>query len=266
VWVAIVKTTIAQYYPGRSAVHRIDPRVKVVAVAVLAVALFVRDSFAALAVYTALAIVGLAVSRVPLVWVWRSLRPLLWLIVLTFALQVFFAPGAYLFHYSFLHVSRPGLEQAFYLSLRLIVLVVIGSLLTFTTPAIALTDALAWLGRPLRRLRVPTEELALMTTIALRFIPTLVQEADVIMRAQRARGADFSHGGPITRARALLPVLIPLFIVSFRRADDLALAMEARCYMPGVVRTRLHPMQARPRDALVLLIVVSAVVLALVVG
>jgi energy-coupling factor transport system permease protein len=259
-----MKTTIAQYYPGRSPVHRIDPRVKVVAVAILAVALFVRDSFAALTVFAALAVVGLAVSRVPLVWVWRSLRPLLWLIVLTFVLQAFFGPGDSLFHYGFLHVSRAGTVQAVYLSLRLIVLVVIGSLLTFTTPAIALTDALAWLGRPLRRVRVPTEELALMTTIALRFIPTLVQEADTIMRAQRARGADFSHGGPVTRVRALLPVLVPLFIVSFRRADDLALAMEARCYVPGVVRTRLHPMRARPADALVLLLVAVVVALAMV--
>jgi len=133
--------------------------------------------------------------------------------------------------------------------------------LTLTTPPLALTDGLAWLGRPLRRLYVPTDELALMVTIALRFIPTLLVELDQIMRAQRARGADFGSGGPVKRARALVPVLTPLFVLSFRRADELALAMEARCYRPGIVRTRLHPLEAGARDA-VLLVLTAAVIVA----
>ena len=141
----------------------------------------------------------------------------------------------------------------------------LGSVLTLTTPPIALTDGLAWLGRPLRRLRVPTDELALMVTIALRFIPTLLVEMDTIMRAQRARGADFRSGGLVARARALVPVLVPLFVLSFRRADDLALAMEARCYRPGVVRTRLHPLRAGWRDAVLLVATAGVIVLALLV-
>ena len=140
-------------------------------------------------------------------------------------------------------------------------LVLIGSVLTLTTQPLALTDGLAWLGRPLRRLHVPTDELALMVTIALRFIPTLLVEVDQIMRAQRARGADFGSGGPIKRAKALVPVLTPLFVLSFRRADELALAMEARCYRPGIVRTRLHPLKAGAADV-VLLVVTAAVIAA----
>ena len=149
--------------------------------------------------------------------------------------------------------------------MRLIVLILIGSALTLTTPPVALTDALAWLGRPLRHLRIPSDELALTVTIALRFIPTLLAELDTIMRAQRARGADFSKGGPVRRARALVPVLVPLFVVSFRRADDLALAMEARCYRSGAPRTRLHPLRARPADACLLGLTAAVIVVASVV-
>jgi energy-coupling factor transport system permease protein len=141
--------------------------------------------------------------------------------------------------------------------------VLVGSVLTLTTPPIALTDGLAWLGRPLRRIRVPTDELALMVTIALRFIPTLLVELETIMRAQRARGADFSSGGPLARAKALVPVLVPLFVLSFRRADDLAVAMEARCYRPGVLRTRLYPLRARPADAVLLLLTATVIAVGL---
>ena len=163
-------------------------------------------------------------------------------------------------------LSREGLRLAGFLSVRLVVLILIGSVLTLTTPPVALTDGLAWLGRPLRRLRVPSDELALMVTIALRFIPTLLVELDTIMRAQRARGADFSSGGPLRRARALVPVMVPLFVVSFRRADELALAMEARCYAPGVARTRLHPLRARPADAVLLVLAAATIVVASLIG
>ena len=254
-----MKATIAQYYPGTSVIHRLDPRSKFVAVTAFAIALFVRDSFITLAVYAAAAILAYALSGVPVSWFWRAFRPLLWLVGLTFLVQVLFAPGEPFFSFGFIHLSWQGLEFAAYLSLRLVVLVLIGSVLTLTTPPIALTDGLAWLGRPLRRLHVPTDELALMVTIALRFIPTLLAELDTIMRAQRARGADFRSGGPVTRARALVPVLVPLFVLSFRRADELALAMEARCYRPGALRTRLYPLRARPADA-VLLAATAAVI------
>jgi energy-coupling factor transport system permease protein len=253
---------IAQYYPRPSLIHRLDPRCKVVAVTVLVIGLFLRSSFAGLAVYGLAAATGLLLSGVPLGWVARGLRPVAWLLVLTFVVQLLFAPGRAFYTFGPLHLSARGLAIAGYLSLRLVVLVVASLLLTLTTPPIALTDALAWLGRPLRRLRVPTEELALMVTIALRFIPTLLQEIDTIMKAQRARGASFNRGGPLRRARALVPVLVPLFILSFRRADELALAMDARCYQPGAPRTHLHPLQAHRRDAVLLVAVVAVVVLA----
>jgi energy-coupling factor transport system permease protein len=252
---------IAQYYPRASLVHRLDPRFKVVVVTALVVGLFLRASFAALAVYAVAVFAGLLLSRVPLTWVARGLRPVAWLLALTFVVQLLFAPGPAFASLGPLHLSEHGLVVAGYLSLRLVVLVVASLLLTLTTAPIALTDALAWLGRPLRRLRVPTEELALMVTIALRFIPTLLQEVDTIMKAQRARGASFTSGGPLRRSRALVPVLVPLFVVSFRRADELALAMEARCYTPGAPRTRLHPLQAHGRDWM--LLVVAALIIAL---
>ena len=257
-----MKSAIAQYYPADSALHRLDPRAKVVAVSALAIALFTRDSFAALAVYGAAALAGLLLSHVPPAWFWRGLRPLLWLVALTFVAQLLFAPGEAFFSLGPLHLTWQGLETAAFLTLRLVVLVVAGSLLTLTTTPIALTDGLAWLARPLRRLRVPTEELALMMTIALRFIPTLLVEIETIMRAQRARGAEFGRGGLVRRARALVPLLVPLFVVSFRRADELALAMEARCYRPGIVRTRLHPLRAGTDDWVLLALVAGVIVVA----
>ena len=254
-----MRPAIAQYYPGDSLMHRLDPRAKFVAVSALAVALFVRDSFLGLAVYAAAAALAYAISGVPARWFWRAFKPLLWLVGLTFLAQVVFAPGTPFFSVWFVHLSWSGIELAAFLSLRLVVLVLAGSVLTLTTAPIALTDGLAWLGRPLRRIKVPTDELALMVTIALRFIPTLLVELDTIMRAQRARGADFRSGGLRERARALVPVLIPLFVLSFRRADDLALAMEARCYRPGVVRTRLHPLRARRADVLLLFLTAAVI-------
>ena len=257
-----MRPAIAQYYPADSLLHRLDPRTKVVVVMALSIALFARSSFTALIVYAGVVLIALLLSRVPLPWFWRGLRPLLWLVVLTFVVQVLFAPGKAFWHLGPLHLSTYGLKFAGYLSLRLVVLVLLGSLLTLTTSPIALTDGLAWLARPLRRLHVPSDELALMVTIALRFIPTLLVEVETIMRAQRARGADFTHGGLLRRARALVPVLVPLFVLSFRRADELALAMEARCYEPGRRRTRLHPLRAQARDGLALVMAAGVVVLA----
>jgi energy-coupling factor transport system permease protein len=261
-----MKAAIAQYYPGDSPVHRLDARSKFIAVTALAIALFVRDSFAGLAVFAAAGVVAYVLSGVPAAWFWRAFRPLLWLVGLTFLAQILFAPTDQAFaSWWVFHFSWQGIEFAAFLSLRLLVLVLIGSVLTLTTQPLALTDGLAWLGRPLRRLHVPTDELALMVTIALRFIPTLLVEVDQIMRAQRARGADFGSGGPVKRAKALVPVLTPLFVLSFRRADELALAMEARCYRPGIVRTRLHPLKAGAGDALVLALTAAVIAAGLLV-
>jgi energy-coupling factor transport system permease protein len=260
-----VRTAIAQYYPGQSVVHRLDPRAKFVAVSALAVALFLRQSFLTLALYAAAAAFAYLLSGVPASWFWRAFRPLLWLVALTFVAQVVFARGDPFFRFWFVSLSWVGLELAAFLTVRLVVLVLIGSVLTLTTPPMALTDGLVWLGRPLRRLRVPTDELALMVTIALRFIPTLLVELDTIMRAQRARGADFRRGGIVERARSLVPVLVPLFVLSFRRADELALAMEARCYRPGATRTRLHPLRAHWSDAVLLAATAALIALGLLV-
>ncbi len=259
-----MRPAVGQYVAGDSPLHRLDPRVKFVCVSALTVALFVRDSFLSLAVFAAAAVVAYALSGVPVAWFWRAFRPLLWLVGLTFLAQLLTAPGEPWFSLWVFHVSRRGLETAAFLTLRLLVLVLAGSVLTLTTSPVALTDGLAWLGRPLRRLRLPTDELALMVTIALRFIPTLLAEFDAIMRAQRARGAEFGRGGPLRRARALAPVLVPLFVLSFRRADQLALAMEARCYTPGAPRTRLHPLQVGRPD--VVAVAVTAAVLAVGLG
>ncbi len=260
-----MRPAVAQYYPGASPIHRLDPRAKFVAVSALAVGLFVRDSFLSLAVFAAAGVVAYALSGVPVHWFWRAFRPLLWLIGLTFLAQLVFARGEAFYSFWIFHLSWQGIALAGYLSLRLVVLILVGSVLTLTTPPIALTDGLAWLGRPLRRLHVPTDELALMVTIALRFIPTLLMEIETIMRAQRARGAEFSRGGPVQRVRALLPVLVPLFVLSFRRADEIALAMEARCYRPGIVRTRLHPLRARPADAVLLAATAAVIAVAIVI-
>lgn len=257
--------SIGQYVPGDSWLHRLDPRAKLLATVALAVALFVRDEWAAMAVFAGTALAGALISRVPPSFFWRGLKPLIWLLVLTFVAQFFFAQGEPLAQLGPLRVTREGLETAGFLSVRLVVLVVTGLLLTVTTPPIPLTDGLAWLLRPLRAVKVPTEELALMVTIALRFIPTLLSEVQMIMMAQRARGADFSHGGPIRRAKALVPVLVPLFVGSFRRADELALAMEARCFEPGQLRTRLHPLRAGPADAVLGVLVAAVITVAMVI-
>lgn len=245
--------------------HRLDPRAKFVAVSALAVALFVRDSFLAMAVFAVAAALAYGLSRVPIAWFWRSFRPLLWLVGLTFLAQVIFAPGEAFYSLGPFHLSWEGLELAAYLSVRLAVLVMIGSVLTLTTAPMALTDGLVWLGAPLGRVGVPIHEMALIVTIALRFIPTLLLEVETIMRAQRARGVDFRSGGVVQRVRSLQPVLVPLFVVSFRRADDLALAMEARCYRPGVARSRLHPLRAGWTDAVFLALTALVIVVGLLV-
>jgi energy-coupling factor transport system permease protein len=256
------RAAVAQYFPAGTWLHRLDPRAKIVVTVALAVALFTRESLVALSVYAALAAAGVAMSRVPLSWFWRGLKPVVWLLALTVIAQLLFSRGEALADWGPFTVTSEGLMTAALLCLRLVLLVTIGLLLTFTTAPIPLTDGLAWLLRPLRAVRLPTEELALMVTIALRFIPTLLGEVETIMRAQRARGADFSHGGPIKRARALVPVLVPLFVLSFRRADQLALAMEARCYEPGQRRTRLHPLRAGWADLILVLLAAGAIALA----
>jgi energy-coupling factor transport system permease protein len=255
-----------QYVPVDSAVHRLDPRTKIVGTVVLAVLIFVIRGFAGLAAFAALLALIIFASRIPAGYVLRGLRPLFWLLAATVVLQIMFGqPGGHVvFRRGPIVLTRENLTLAAFYGLRLALLIVATSLMTFTTSPVELTDGLERLLRPFRRLGVPAHELALMMTIAIRFVPTLAEETDKIMKAQMARGADFTRGSIAQRARALIPLLVPLFVGAFRRAESLALAMEARGYRGGDQRTRMTELVLRPGDyaALAALAVIAVLVAA----
>ncbi len=241
--------TLGQFVPGDSAVHRLDPRTKILAMIAYIVLVFLVQSMAAFAVPFLFVALALLLSGVPLSYVWSSLKPMRWLIAFMFLINLFFTQGErVLFSWWIVRVTAEGVRQAVFISLRLILLVAGTSLLTLTTSPIALTDGLERLLKPLARLRFPAHELAMMMTIALRFIPTLLEETDRIRKAQMARGADFESGGLVARARAMVPILVPLFVSAFRRADELAMAMESRCYHGGEGRTRMRELRLARRD------------------
>ncbi len=241
--------TLGQYYDADSVIHRLDPRVKIVAAFVyLVMIFFVRDFIGYLFVGAVLAAVIIA-SRVPLRFIARGMRPIMFILLFTFLINIFMYRGTILVHLGPLSITDNGLKQAVFIALRLVLLIFGTSLLTYTTKPMALTDGIESLLRPLRRIGVPAHEIAMMMSIALRFIPTLLEETDKIMKAQQARGADFESGNLFQRAKSLIPLLIPLFVNAFRIAMDLAMAMEARCYRGGEGRTRLHPMKYRRSDA-----------------
>ncbi|MBM7583052.1 energy-coupling factor transport system permease protein [Caldicoprobacter guelmensis] len=241
--------TIGQFFPGQSVIHRLDPRVKVILTFVFIVIIFFVKTYAGYGLV--FAYIGFAVwlSGVPIRYILKGLKPLLFIIVLTFFINVFFTPGnRVLFQVWVLKFTQEGLNQGIFMALRLVLLVVGTSLLTLTTSPISLTDGIERLLQPLQVVRFPAHELAMMMTIALRFIPTLLEETDKIMKAQMARGADFETGNLFQRAKALVPLLVPLFISAFRRADELAMAMESRCYRGGKNRTRMKVLKATKRD------------------
>lgn len=235
---------IGQYVPGESPLHRLDPRTKVLLLLAYVTVIFVATNVYGHVLLGAFAAAGIGTAGLPLRVYWRGLRPVLLLIGITFLLQVFVTPGEEAFRIGPVKATTEGVVKGLFMAMRLIFLIVSTSLLTLTTSPIDLTDGLERLLRPLRRVRLPAHELAMMMTIALRFIPTLLDEAERIMKAQMARGADFHTGSPLRRARSMVPILVPLFVSSFRRADELALAMETRCYRGGENRTRLK--QLRP--------------------
>jgi energy-coupling factor transport system permease protein len=243
--------SLGQFYPVSSPVHALDPRAKIIATAVFVVGLFLIDSTAGL-LFVATALVALvALSRIPAGIFLRLLRPVLFIVALTVLFQVFFSrEGATLFEWGFLEVHSGGLRMGLFLALRILLLVSSAGLLTATTASVALADGIEDLLSPLKRVLFPAHEVAMMMTIALRFIPTLGEEAEKIQRAQAARGADFSEGGPLRRARSFLPVLVPLTVGAFRRADELADAMESRGYRGGEGRTRYRELRFRVGDAL----------------
>ena len=240
--------TIGQYFPGSSILHRLDPRTKVVLLFFYLVLIFVCRSAISYAILSALTFALMVLSKVPLRMMLRSLKPLWWIILFTFVIHVFSTPGEELAKVWIFSVTWEGIVQGFYVSLRLVLLILLSSLLTFTTNPLKLTDAMEALLAPFKRIGVPAHELAMMMTIALRFVPTLIQETDRIMKAQQSRGANFTDGSIAKRLRAFVPVLVPLFLSAFRRADDLAMAMEARCYRGGEGRTQMKALKITSID------------------
>jgi energy-coupling factor transport system permease protein len=255
--------SLGQFYPVSSPVHALDPRAKILATALFVAGLFLIDSTAGLLFLAAVIPALMAVSRIPPTTFLRLLRPVLFIVALTVLFQVFFSrEDTTLFEWGFLEVHSGGLSQGFFLALRILLLVSSAGLLTATTAPVALADGIEDLLSPLKRVRFPAHEVAMMMTIALRFIPTLGEEAEKIKGAQSARGADFSSGGPLRRVRSFIPVLVPLTVGAFRRADELADAMESRGYKGGEGRTRYRELRFRKRDAVAL----AVTVLALLVG
>ncbi len=240
--------TIGQYYPSDSVIHRLDPRVKIALTFAFIVFLFLARGATGYALMAAYSILAAAVSRIPAGILLRGLRPILVLVIIAFLIHLFITDGVVWFRVGPLVATREGARIGVLMATRIILLIFTTSLLTLTTSPIALTDGLERLMAPAQRFGIPVHELAMMITIALRFIPALLDEADRIMKAQMARGADFESGNVVQRARSLVPLLVPLFISAFRRADDLALAMEARCYRGGHSRTRLRQLRIGAPD------------------
>jgi len=241
--------TMGQYYPVDSRVHRLDPRIKLILTIVFIVIVFLAKTFAGYAVILAFVYLVSHLANVPFRMLLRGLKPLRLIIILTFLLNLFFTTGETTWlSFWIIRITKEGFLQAAFYSLRLVFLVIGTSLLTLTTSPVSLSDAIELLLSPLKKIRFPAHELAMMMTIALRFIPTLLEETDKIMKAQMARGADFESGNLLSRAKAMVPLLVPLFISAFRRAGDLAMAMESRCYHGGEGRTRLRVLKISKHD------------------
>lgn len=246
--------TLGQYFPGQSFVHLLDPRIKIIITFLFVILIFFVKTYLGYGMVFLFLAAVIAISKIPPKYVLKGLKPLLFIIILTFILNVFFTSGeTVIWSLGRVKVTQEGLRQGIFMAFRLILLVTGTSMLTLTTSPIDLTDGIESLLKPLKIIRFPVHELAMMMTIALRFIPTLLEETDKIMKAQMARGADFESGNIIQRAKALVPLLVPLFISAFRRADELAMAMEARCYRGGDNRTRMKVLKTHPRDYIALL-------------
>lgn len=250
-----MKFSLGSFIPGDSIIHRLDPRTKIAGLVVYLVLLFLVKLLAVFLLPLFFTVGVLLLSKISLRYLVSSLKSVWWLIVFLFVLNLIATPGeTVLWSFGFLSVRAEALRQACFMSLRLMLLISGASLLTLTTSPVALTDGLEAILRPLSKVGFPSHEIAMMLTIALRFIPTLIEETDRIRKAQMARGADLESGGLIKRARALLPILIPLFVSAFRRADELAMAMDARCYTGGEGRTRMTELTFSREDAFAFLL------------
>ncbi len=256
--------TIGQFFPGNSLLHRMDPRVKLVLTLAYIVLVFIPRSWAGLLLAVLFLAVSVLLSRLPVRLIFKSLKPILPIVLITAIINIFYISGDPLWDFWIFHVTKQGVATAVFIAVRLLCLIAGSSLLTYTTSPTTLTDALERLLHPLTYVKLNVHELAMMMTIALRFIPTLIEETDQIMSAQKARGADLESGGLMQRVKALVPILVPLFISSFRRAIDLATAMECRCYHGGDGRTRMKQLRMQGRDWLCILVtaaVFAAVIL-----
>ncbi len=246
--------TLGQYFGGSSVLHRADPRAKLIFAFVYIIVLFFAKSAASFLFATLFTVLLIAISGVPFKSILRSIKPLVFIIAFTAVLNIFWTTGdTLLFEWRFIHIYFEGVVFAVFMAVRIILLVVgMTVALTYTTTPIALTDGIETLLNPLNKIKVPVHDFAMMMTIAMRFIPTLIEETDKIMDAQKARGADFEGGGLVQKAKALIPILIPLFVSAFKRADDLAVAMECRCYRGGEGRTKLKKLSYGKCDAVLL--------------
>ncbi len=249
---------LGQYFPGTSVVHRLDPRIKLSMTIALIVLIFFVHTYLGYLAILGLLLLAVFCSRISFKFVLKGIKPMWFVILLTFVMNLFFLTGEnILWQWGVLKIYWEGLNKAIELAIRLILLVMCSTILTLTTSPKEITDALESLLRPLKVVRFPVHEMSLMMSIALRFIPTLMEETDRIMKAQTARGASFDTGGLVKRAKGMIPILVPLFVSAFKRADELALAMEARCYHGGENRTRMKVFHVQARDYLAMALLVA---------
>lgn len=259
--------TIGQYYPAQSRIHRLDPRVKIVCTLLFLISLFIQNSFLGYVIATIFLTLVIRLSKVPLKYILKGLKPIVILLMFTVVMNLFLTRGGEtLFHFWIFTVTENGLRVSVFMAVRLMYLVTGSSIMTFTTSPNGLTDGMEKLLHPLNKINVPVHEVAMMMSIALRFIPILLEETDKIMKAQIARGADFESGNIIQRAKAMIPILVPLFVSAFRRANDLAMAMEARCYHGGEGRTKMKPLKYKAGDRIAYLITVVYLAAIFVIG
>ena len=258
--------TIGQYYPTDSVLHKLDPRVKLVGTFAFLVSLFVGNGIVAYAIATVFLAAIIKLSKVPFKMIIKGLKAILIILLITVSFNLFLTEGTVIFQLGFLKMTKEGVSVAFFMGIRLVYLVLGASLMTLTTTPNDLTDGLESVLGPLKKIKVPVHEIAMMMSIALRFIPILMEETDRIMKAQKARGADFESGNLIQKAKAMVPLLVPLFISAFRRANDLAMAMEARCYRGGEGRTKMKPLRYEQRDRTAYVILVVYLILMIIAG
>ena len=258
--------TIGQYYPAKSVLHRLDPRTKFLGTLGFLISVFLFHTFLGYAVATVFLVAMIAISKVPVKFMFKGLKAIVMILLITVVFNIILTPGEVLWRFGIIKVTKEGLVLAGRMAIRLVYLVIGSSIMTLTTTPNHLTDGMEKGLAPLNKLHVPVHEVSMIMSIALRFIPILLEETDKIMKAQIARGADMESGNLIQKAKAMIPILVPLFVSAFRRANDLAMAMEARCYRGGNGRTKMKPLIYKSADHMAYLITILYVVIAFVVG